>query len=266
MIPLAITAAILYGLAGAWLLRRLRHPGAAASGFLPLWPAVVALLIHGPLVWKGLFTPEGLNVELFAILGLVGWLVALLLTLASLSLPVASLGIVVYPVVALSVIGLAFAPPGHYLTEELDFGLRAHILLSILAYSLLSIAAVQAALLYIQDSHLHRQQPGGFVRALPPLETMEKLLFGMIGLGFGLLTLSLLSGAFYLNDIFGQHLVHKTVLSVIAWLIFAVLLFGRWQFGWRGRVAIRWAISGFVVLMLAYFGSKFVIELLLGSD
>ncbi len=264
MIPLAITAAILYGLSGAWLLRRLRHPESAGGGFAPLWPAVVALLIHGALVWKSLFTPDGLNVELFAILGLVGWLVALLLTLASLSLPVATLGIVVYPVAALAVIGLAIAPPGHYLTAKLDFGLRAHILLSILAYSLLSIAAVQAALLYVQDSHLHRHQPGGFVRALPPMETMEKLLFGMIALGFGVLTLSLISGAFYLEDIFAQHLVHKTVLSIIAWLIFAVLLWGRWRFGWRGRVAIRWAIGGFVVLMLAYFGSKFVIELLLG--
>ncbi len=265
MIPLAFTAALLYCLSGVWLYRRLRQPADKAPPRRELLPAVAALLLHALLAWQTLITPQGLNVELFAIVGLVGWLVALLLTLANLSLPVASLGIVVYPVAALAVIGLAFAPPGHYLTEALDAGLRLHILLSILAYSLLSIAAVQAALLYIQDSHLHRHQPGGFVRALPPLETMEKLLFGMITLGFVLLTLSLASGAFYLDDIFGQHLVHKTVLSVIAWLIFAVLLFGRWRFGWRGRVAIRWAIGGFVVLMLAYFGSKFVIELLLGK-
>ncbi len=265
MIPLALITAVLYCLAGWWLWQRLRRGGSETPLIRHLWPALVALLLHTVLVWRGLFAPEGLNVELFTILGLVGWLVAGLLSAATLSLPVASLGIVVYPVAALSAIGLALAPAGHYLSAELDFGLRAHILLSILAYSLLSIAAVQAALLYVQDSHLHRHQPGGFIRALPPLETMEKLLFGMIGLGFAVLTLSLASGAFYLEDIFGQHLVHKTVLSVIAWLIFAVLLFGRWRFGWRGRVAIRWAIGGFIVLMLAYFGSKFVIELLLGK-
>jgi ABC-type uncharacterized transport system permease subunit len=92
---------------------------------------------------------------------------------------------------------------------------------------------------------------------------METLLFRMIGLGFVTLSLSLISGAFYLDDIFGQHLAHKTVLSVLAWLIFAILLWGRWQFGWRGRTAIRWTITGFVILMLAYFGSKFVIQLIL---
>ena len=77
------------------------------------------------------------------------------------------------------------------------------------------------------------------------------------------LTISLLSGLFYLEDILAQHLVHKTILSFGAWLLFGILLWGRFQFGWRGRTAIRWTISGFVFLMLAYFGSKFVIELVI---
>ena len=92
---------------------------------------------------------------------------------------------------------------------------------------------------------------------------MENLLFQMIGLGFIILSISLLSGLFYLENILAQHLVHKTVLSVVAWIIFGILLFGRWRFGWRGRTAIRLTISGFIMLMLAYFGSKFVIELIL---
>ena len=137
--------------------------------------------------------------------------------------------------------------------------------MSILAYSLLSIAAVQAVLLYIQDTHLHNKHPGGFIRALPPLETMETLLFQMIGLGFIVLSISLLSGVPYIENILDQRLVHKTVLSVTAWVVFGILLFGRWRFGWRGRTAIRWTISGFILLMLAYFGSKFVIQLILQS-
>ena len=85
----------------------------------------------------------------------------------------------------------------------------------------------------------------------------------MIGSGFALLSAGLLTGIFFLEDIFAQHLVHKTVLSIVAWLVFGILLWGRWRFGWRGRTAIRWTLSGFVVLLLAYFGSKFVLELIL---
>jgi len=94
---------------------------------------------------------------------------------------------------------------------------------------------------------------------------METLLFQMIGIGFILLSLSLLSGIFFLQDILAQHLVHKTFLSISAWVVFAILLWGHWRYGWRGKVAIRWTISGFVVLMLAYFGSKMVLELILNN-
>jgi len=85
----------------------------------------------------------------------------------------------------------------------------------------------------------------------------------LLTIGFLLLTLSLLSGALFLENLFAQHLVHKTVLSIIAWIVFAVLLSGRWFYGWRGRTAIRYTLSGFVILMLAYFGSKLVLELIL---
>jgi ABC-type uncharacterized transport system permease subunit len=112
---------------------------------------------------------------------------------------------------------------------------------------------------------LRSRQPGGFIRALPPLETMEHLLFRLIGTGYALLSLSLLSAVPYTQDVVAQHLIHKTTLSVAAWVVFAILLWGRWRFGWRGRTAIRWTLSGFVVLMLAYFGSKLVRELILGA-
>ncbi len=134
---------------------------------------------------------------------------------------------------------------------------------SITAYSLLTIAALQAIMLYIQDVQIHNKHPGGFVRALPPLETMERLLFRLLTLGFIVLSVSLISGGFYINNLFEQHLVHKFVLSVSAWILFGTLLWGRWRFGWRGRIAIRWTLTGFILLLLAYFGSKIVIELIL---
>ena len=94
---------------------------------------------------------------------------------------------------------------------------------------------------------------------------MESLLFQMIATGFALLTLALVTGFLFLEDIFAQHLVHKTTLSIIAWFVFGILLWGRWRFGWRGQTALRWTIGGFIFLMLAYFGSKFVLELVLNG-
>jgi ABC-type uncharacterized transport system permease subunit len=82
-------------------------------------------------------------------------------------------------------------------------------------------------------------------------------------LGVSFLSLSLITGFLFVEDLFVQHLVHKTVLSIIAWCVFTILLWGHWQYGWRGRTAIKWNLSGFFVLMLAYFGSKFVLELIL---
>ncbi len=259
-------AVILYLSTGLLLLRRLiQHPGkpcAAKQGLL--LPGLIAVALHGWLLYHAMFTsPAGLDVGFFTIISLVGWLVALLLLTAAFSQPIESLGILVLPFTALVLTLGQLNEQHHYLTNTLSNGLKFHIIISILAYSLLSIAMVQALLLYIQDAQLHNKRPGGFIRSLPPLQTMENLLFRMIGLGFIMLSVSLLSGIIFIDDLFAQHLVHKTILSISAWMIFAILLLGRWQFGWRGRIAIRWAMGGFVMLMLAYFGSKFVIELIL---
>ena len=266
MTIISTLAILIYLVSGALLFRQLTP--AAESISLPnkkilLSLAAVAVLLHAWILIQHLFTPMGVDVGLFTILSLVGWLVALLLIITAITQPVECLGIIVFPFTAAMLLLRTIVNQPHYLSQQLPAGLEFHILVSILAYSLLSIAVVQAILLYIQDAHLHNKHPGGFIRAFPPLETMEKMLFQMIGLGFTVLSISLISGGFYLDDIFAQHLVHKTILSIIAWFLFAILIWGRWQFGWRGRIAIRWTVSGFVLLMLAYFGSKIVIELIL---
>jgi len=145
----------------------------------------------------------------------------------------------------------------------MGFGVQLHIFYSILAYSILSISALQSIFLAIQDYQLHHKHPGWALQMLPPLQVMETLLVQMIGIGVILLTASLISGFIFLENIFAQHLVHKTVLSLFAWLIFVALLWGRWQYGWRGKTLVRWNLSGFFILMLAYFGSKLVLELVL---
>ena len=135
-----------------------------------------------------------------------------------------------------------------------------------LAYSLFTLAALHAILMAVAERRLHRGRLTPLFAGLPPLLTMEALLFRLIHIAFGLLTLTLISGAVFSEHIFGKALQfnHKTVFAVLSWLIFAALLFGRHRYGWRGRVALRWTLTGFAVLLLAYVGSRFVLEVVLG--
>lgn len=259
-------AVILYLITGTLLgirLSRVTTTQSTKLGLITL--GLAAVLLHAVVLYYWIVTPAGVNLGFFNATSLIAWLIALLLLLSALVKPVENLGIVLLPLAALTVVLEIIFPSSHIFSIQDGFGgLDLHILISILAASLLSIAAVQAGLLTIQDMHLHQKHPGGFIRALPPLQTGEKLLFQMIGLGFILLSLALITGAIFIENIFAQHLVHKTVLSLIAWIVFATLLLGRWRFGWRGRTAIRWTMSGFATLMLAYFGSKLVLEVILG--
>jgi len=196
-------------------------------------------------------------------LSLFAWQVALLLWLFSLRRSVGALGLVVYPVAGLCAIAGLLVPDPHSARDALDWPLQLHIILSMLAYGLLTLGAVQAAVLSIQHRQLRRRPPSGVFTTLPPLQTMEEMLFSMLRLGFVLLTLALISGWLFVDNLFAQHLVHKTVLSIVAWLVFGTLLWGRHRFGWRGQTAMRWTLGGFATLMLAYFGSKLVLEFIL---
>lgn len=231
------------------------------AGVLAL--AMGAVILHGGLLYQTLVGPKGINLGFFNAGSLISWIIALILVLTAIRKPIENLGIVLLPLAAIAITLDSTFTSRHIVHATGRWQLDAHILISIIAYSLLTIAMVQAILLAIQEHHLRNRQPGGFIRSLPPLQTMESLLFQMIGIGFALLTIGLLIGLLFLQNIFAQHLVHKTVLSLIAWVVFAVLLWGRWRYGWRGRVAIRWTLGGFVALMLAYFGSKMVLELVL---
>lgn len=249
-------------IAGALIFRLLRH-GRGPNKTILVLGSYLALIGHAYLLNQDLFGGQALDMSFFTIFSLVAWFITLLIFAAAWREPVENLAIGVLPIAAIAVVARELSQETHFISLQLSLGLQVHILVSVLAYSLLTLAAVQAILLYIQDAHLHNKHPAGFIRVLPPLETMERLMFRLIGLGFVILSVSLISGVPYIEDLFGQHLVHKTVLSVTAWILFAILLWGRWQYGWRGRVAIRWTLSAFVVLMLAFFGSKFVSEIIL---
>ncbi len=204
---------------------------------------------------------EGIVFGLANSASFVAWLIAILLFLSSISKPVHVLGIIVYPLAAITLIFSVIFPDT---TEKvIPMSLASHVFLSITAYALLALAVCQSVLLKIQEKHLHARDINGFINKLPPLQTMERLLFQSLRIGFYLLTLSLATGFIFIDDFFAQHLIHKTVLSLVAWVIFATLIFGRKLFGWRGKQAITATQIGFAILVLAYFGSKFVLERLL---
>lgn len=221
-----------------------------------------ALIIHAVILFSDTITASGLNPSIVNSFSLVSWLAVLLYLIAELRKPVETLGIFIFPIAGTAVFLQLFFPGEMAITNR-SFELEVHILLSLLSYGLLAIAAGQSVLLLVQTHYLKNKHPGGFIRSLPPLQSMEELLFQIIKVGFILLTLALLSGFIFLDNIFAQHLVHKTVLSMIAWLLFAVLLWGRWRFGWRGKKAVNFTLGGFIFLMLAYFGSKLVLEIIL---
>ncbi|MBM4219655.1 MAG: hypothetical protein FJ171_08500 [Gammaproteobacteria bacterium] len=141
--------------------------------------------------------------------------------------------------------------------------LAMHVILAMGSAGMFAIAAILVVLLALQDSALRGGRSDGWLATLPPVESLEHALFSVISIGTAALTVAILAGLLFVSDLFAQHLVHKTVLAILAWAIFACLLFGRWRFGWRGRLAARYTIAGFVVLTIAYFGSKFVLEILL---
>lgn len=255
-----------YAVAGLFIGIRLfrEREGKRPSRNTGIGLGLVGVVLHTVVLSQNILLDSGINLGFFNAGSLVMWIILLLLMSSALTKPVENLGIVLLPMGVLAVaLELYYPQATHLLSPGSAWGLSVHVLISLLAYSLFTLASVQAVLLSIQDHHLRNRHPGGFIRALPPLQTMETLLFEMIGLGFVLLTFALISGLVFLDDIFAQRMVHKTFLSIAAWVVFGTLLWGRFRFGWRGQKALSWTLVGFVVLALAYFGSKFVIELLL---
>lgn len=226
---------------------------------------LVALLAHAGSLYLQLITDAGLALGFFNAASLVAWLVIAVTLLSSLRAPVLSLLLGLYPLAVITVI-LARLLPGHgTLLVPGEAVLVAHILLSILAYGILTIAAFQAGLLGIQNYQLKHKHPTRFIRTFPPLQTMERLLFQFLLCGELLLTLALITGFVFLDNMFAQGVAHKTLLSCLAWIVFGILLWGRHFRGWRGSNAIRWTLAGFLLLALAYFGSKLVSEFFLAA-
>ncbi|KAB0498713.1 cytochrome C assembly family protein [Pseudomonas vancouverensis] len=268
MLPLSpsllttLAAACLYAAATFYQGSRLAS-AAKANKRLLVTLGVLAVLAHSASLLTHLLTPIGLGLDFFSAASLIAVAVIALTLLACSRIPVENLLVLLFPLGALTVLLAQFAPAGTVQIIDEEPGILAHILLSILAYGMFTIAVFQALLLLVQDHQLKHKHPSGLIKNFPPLQTMESLLFGFLWAGWTLLSMSLISGWLFVENLFAQHLVHKTLLACLAWIVFSVLLWGRNHLGWRGHKAIRWTLAGFCLLMLAYFGSKLVREYIL---
>ena len=224
-----------------------------------------AVLVHGYVTWQEIFTGAGINMGLLPMASLTTLAIAAMIIISSLRRPVENLVVVLFPLAAIIIILSMFVPDGYTPRAELSAGIVTHIILSVIAYSLLTMAAIQAALLSIGDYELKHHKLTALKR-MPPLQTMEGLLFEFIWVGLIFLSLSIGTGFWFLKSsaMAAPGLVHHTAITFAAWVVFAILLWGRYKLGWRGVVASRWTLSGFALLLLGYFGSKFVLEMVLG--
>src|SRR5262245_50564216 len=273
ILPYLLTA-LLYGALGwyfwraSWSAATSNAPaaaGPASTGFEHYF-VLVPLLLHAALLARSAFAPDGLHLGVGNAVSAILWLTVLIYWLGNFFYRLDGLQSLVLPLAAVAALAPALLPSARPLPHTEMLAFKIHLLIAMAAYSLLTIASLHVLLMTLIERRLHEGALPGALRNLPPLLTMEALLFRIIWAGFILLTLTLLSGVLYTEELFGKaaRFNHKTVFGVLSWAIFAALLAGRHIYGWRGRVAVRWTLTGFLMLVLAYIGSKFVLEVILG--
>ncbi len=226
---------------------------------------VAGLIWHGQVLLDLILLPNGIALTLSGTASFIGLQLALIAIIGAIEPSLRGLagGLLLLAAVAASVTGMqAGATAG----EVLPWQLQAHILISLFAYGLLTVGAIVAVYALIQDRRLHAGQLSTVNQLFAPLETMERMLYGVAAAGFAALLLAVLSGFTFVDDLFAQHLVHKTFLSILALVLFGILLTGRQFAGWRGRRAVFLYLWGFAILCLAYFGSRYILEQVLGRS
>jgi ABC-type uncharacterized transport system permease subunit len=264
IILLHVLVAALYA-AAAWA----RWPRDEATGATRQragqWLLALALGLHGVAIWQALVRPDGLDLSFVNALSLVAGLAVLAAWLSGVLRALPGVAAVVLPVAAVCALFPPLAASPHRVPFAGDPWAQAHIAVALVAYALFVVVTLQALVVTGLEKRLHRGLPSA-TRGTPPLLTLERYMFRLLGVGFVLLTATLASGMLFSEEIFGKAvpLNHKNVFSVAGWLAFLVLLVGRWRRGWRGRTATKWIVAGTLLLVLGYLGSKFVREVVLG--
>jgi ABC-type uncharacterized transport system permease subunit len=227
--------------------------------------SLIPIALHGYLLWQGIFSGGGVDLNVYNALSLIAWLTLMVYWLARFFYPIGSLQALVLPIAAVTLLLPGVFPSDHQLFHTDMLAFKLHIAAAMLAYSLFTIATLHAVLIWLVEQRLRQATLPRLLRSLPPLLTMEGLLFRMISMGFILLSLTLVSGVIFSEEIFGKvfQINHKAVFGFLSWCVFAILLYGHRFYGWRGKIAVRWTVSGFIFLILGYLGSKFVLEVML---
>ncbi len=227
---------------------------------------LVPLTLHATLLYGSVFASDGMHLGVGNAVSTIVWLTVAIYWLGNLFYNAEGLQAMVMPIAAVCALLPALFPAARALPNTELAAFKIHLLISMLAYSLFTIASLHVLLMALLEQRLHGGELPSALQKLPPLLTMETLLFRIITAGFVLLTLTLATGIVFSEELFGKALRfnHKTVFGILSWLIFAALLGGRQLYGWRGRIAVRWTLTGFLMLVLAYIGSKFVLEVILG--
>jgi len=279
-IVIHVVASALYaGLALHFWYTRWRAQSGSPGG-LQAWERsaiLIALCLHGWLIWSMLALPEVPRSGFALALSSMLWVVVLICWIENLYVNLAIILPVGLGLAALCVPLVAWFPGRVPATTSFEF--RMHLLLVILAYGVLAAALLYALLMAVLEHLLHRTPRQGAAQAsgavlsgplsnLPPLLALERRLFTLIAIGFVLLTLTLATGMSLSDALFGRALRfnHETLFAIVSWIVFAVLLCGRHLRGWRGRIATRWVLTGFIMVLLAGIGSRFVLEVLLGRS
>jgi ABC-type uncharacterized transport system permease subunit len=266
-----LAAVLFYTLVGWYFWRTRWQETITIVNHGPVWERyvlLVPLILHGMTLYQSIFIDDGLSFGVVNAISAIVWLTVLIYWFSGFFHRLEGLQTMIAPLVAVAAIAVLLSmafPSLHPLPNTESPAFKAHLLVAMLAYSLLTIGVFHALLMMVVEYRLHHPAISSILTNLPPLLVMEKLLFRIIWAGFVLLTLTLFSGVIFSKEVFDQPLTftHKTLFGFISWGIFAALLIGRQLYGWRGRVAVRWILTGFVVLILAYIGSKFVVEILL---
>jgi ABC-type uncharacterized transport system permease subunit len=224
--------------------------------------AILPLLLHGYQLHLLIDTGAGQNLSMLNLFSMLFWLIGIALVISSLLKKLEILVLAVFPISA-QVALLAGLSTNVYIIDASDPGFLIHILIAIGAVSILGLAAIQSVFVTILDNKL-RAQPTRMNLALPPLQDMERFLYFLVIAGFALLTLAIITAIVFMPSSGGEVALHKPVLSTLSWLVLGTFIYGHYRYGWRGKKAAHWTLTGFILLFLAYFGTRTVLEFILG--
>ena len=227
--------------------------------------ALAAIALHILLLKNLILGGIGQNLSILNVASMISVLIAGITTIAMLKMRVWFLLPVVYSFAAINLLAATFLP-GAFITHlETHPAVLLHISLALFSYSTLMIATLYAIQLAWLDHKLKNKKSLAINPNIPPLMMVERQLFKIILVGNSLLTVTLLSGYVFIHDWLIQGKTHKAVLSLMAWAVYSVLLWGHYQRGWRGRSVVWFSLIGAFLLTLAYFGSRFVKEVIIGA-